>query len=101
YGDSVARALEFVGDPVVREYYVNDRGGQIDRFGASIAARMRGEPVPEDGYEGDYVADIGRSLDQEGIAPDDLESVARRGVALMVAGAEKPLERYGVVFDTW
>ena len=57
YGDSVARLLEFTGHPVVREYYLNDRGGQIDLFAESIAARMKGEPVPEGGYEGDYVVD--------------------------------------------
>src|SRR5262245_31934414 len=101
YGDSIARVLEFVGHPVTREYYVNDRGGQIDRFGASIAARMKGEPVPEDGYEGDYVAEIGKSLEREGIDPGDRESLARRGVALMVDAAKTTLDRYGVVFDIW
>ncbi|MGE5746174.1 MAG: arginine--tRNA ligase [Solirubrobacterales bacterium] len=100
-GDSVARVLEFVGHPVIREYYVNDRGGQIDRFAASIAARMKGEPIPEGGYEGDYVAEIGDSLEQEGVDAADLDAVARRGVALMLAAAEETLHRYRVVFDTW
>jgi arginyl-tRNA synthetase len=100
-GDSICRVLEFTGHPVVREYYVNDRGGQIDRFAASIAARMRGEAVPEGGYEGDYVVEIGGTLSQEGVDPGDLESVARRGVALMLASVEETLRRYGVVFDTW
>jgi arginyl-tRNA synthetase len=101
YGDAVARVLEFVGHPVDREYYINDRGGQIDRFAASIAARMRGEPVPEDGYEGDYVNEIAATLRDEGIHPGDLPAVGKRGVALMVAAAEETLRRYGVVFDTW
>jgi arginyl-tRNA synthetase len=101
YGDAVARVLEFVGHPVEREYYVNDRGGQIDRFAASIAARMTGDPVPEGGYEGEYVEEVARSLGQEGIEPGDLASVGRRGVALMVAAAEETLRRYGVVFETW
>jgi len=101
YGDAVARVLEFVGHPVEREYYVNDRGGQIDRFAASIAARMTGDPLPEGGYEGEYVEEVARSLEQEGIDPGDLASVGRRGVALMVAAAEETLRRYGVVFDTW
>ena len=101
YGDSVARALEFVGHPVTREYYVNDRGGQIDRFAESIAARMKGEPVPEDGYEGDYVAGIARELQQEGLDASDLDSLARRGVALMRAAIEETLHRYHVVYDTW
>ena len=100
-GDSIARVLEFAGHPVTREYYINDRGGQIDRFAASIAARMKGEPLPEDGYEGDYVTDLSKSLDQEGIDPDDLDAVGRRGIALMVAAAEETLRRYGVSFDVW
>jgi arginyl-tRNA synthetase len=100
-GDSIARVLEFAGHHVVREYYVNDRGGQIDRFAASIAARMKGEPVPEGGYEGDYVTELGRALEEEGVNPDDLDALGRRGVALMLAAAEETLRRYGVVFDTW
>jgi arginyl-tRNA synthetase len=101
YGDAVAKVLEFVGHPVEREYYVNDRGGQIERFAASIAARMRGEPVPEGGYEGEYLNQIAATLKEEGIDAGDLSSVGKRGVALMVVAAEETLKRYGVVFDTW
>ena len=101
YGDSVARLLEFTGHPVVREYYVNDRGGQIDRFAESIAARMKGEGVPEDGYEGEYVAELATRLEQEGLVPRDLDALARRGVSLMVEAVEETLRRYNVVFDTW
>jgi arginyl-tRNA synthetase len=101
YGDSVARLLEFAGHPVVREYYVNDRGGQIDAFAKSIAARMTGDPVPEDGYEGEYVAELAESLEQEGLGPDDLDALAQRGVSMMVETIEETLRRYNVVFDTW
>ncbi len=101
YGDSVARLLEFTGHPVVREYYLNDRGGQIDLFAESIAARMKGEPVPEGGYEGEYVAELATRLDQEGIDTGDLDSLARRGMALMIEQIEETLRRYNVVYDTW
>jgi arginyl-tRNA synthetase len=101
YGDAVARVLEFAGHPVEREYYINDRGGQIERFAASIAAHMKGEPVPEGGYEGEYVSEVAATLKEEGVDAGDLASVARRGVALMVAAAEETLKRYGVVYDTW
>jgi arginyl-tRNA synthetase len=101
YGDSVARLLEFAGHPVVREYYVNDRGGQIDAFAKSIAARMTGEPVPEDGYEGEYVSELAKSLEREGLASDDLDALARRGMSLMLETIEETLRRYNVVFDTW
>jgi arginyl-tRNA synthetase len=101
YGDSVARVLEFAGHPVEREYYVNDRGGQIDRFGASIAARMKGEPVPDDGYEGEYVTEIAASLEQEGIDATDLRALTKRGVSVMTDAIEETLRRYNVVYDTW
>ena len=53
YGDSLARLFAFAGHDVVREYYFNDAGAQIERFGLSLRARARGEPVPEDGYQGE------------------------------------------------
>jgi arginyl-tRNA synthetase len=101
YGDAVARLLEAVGHGVEREYYVNDSGSQIERFAASIAARMRGEPVPEDGYAGEYVADLAATLRDEGVDPADEDALARRGVALMRARIEDTLERFGVRFDGW
>ena len=101
YGDSIGRILEFIGDLVSREYYVNDIGGQIERFAGSIAARMRGESPPEDGYEGAYVSELGERLAAEGVSPDDSERLERRGPELMRADAEATLRRYGVEFDTW
>jgi arginyl-tRNA synthetase len=101
YGDSVARVLEFAGHPVTREFYLNDRGGQIDLFGASIAARMKGETAPEGGYVGEYVTEIARNLEQEGLEAGDLDALAGRGMALMRVAIEESLRRYNVVFDTW
>jgi arginyl-tRNA synthetase len=101
YGDSVARILEFTGHPVVREYYVNDRGGQIDLFAESIAARMKGEPIPEDGYAGEYVAELAKSLEEEGLDPTDLDALRQRGVSLMDEAIDETLRRYNVVYDTW
>ena len=101
YGDSVARLLEACGEAVEREYYVNDTGGQVDRFALSIAARMQGEKVPEDGYEGEYVRELTDRLSAEGARSDDLEELGRRGAELMRAEAEQTLRRYGVEFDNW
>jgi arginyl-tRNA synthetase len=101
YGDAVSRLLEFTGHPVTREYYVNDRGGQIESFAASIAARMKGEDVPEDGYAGEYVAELAKQLQEEKLGPDDLDALARRGVAQMLAAIEETLRRYNVAYDTW
>ena len=77
YGDALARILERAGNRVEREYYVNDAGSQVQRFGESIQARARGEEPPEDGYQGDYVRELAERI--EGAAEGDPEEVARRG----------------------
>jgi arginyl-tRNA synthetase len=101
YGDAVSRLLAAVGDEIEREYYVNDAGGQIDRFAASIAARMTGGEPPEEGYEGEYVADLAERIRAEGIDPGDSEGLGKRGVELMLEGVGETLERFGVHFDNW
>ena len=58
YGDALARILAHHGHTVSREYYFNDAGGQVRRFGESVRARALGEEVPEGGYQGDYVRDL-------------------------------------------
>jgi arginyl-tRNA synthetase len=97
YGDSLARILEFAGHDVQREYYVNDHGSQVRRFGESIQARARGEDPPEDGYQGDYVTELAQRL--EGAAELDVDELARRGVELMLSEVQATLERYRVTFD--
>jgi arginyl-tRNA synthetase len=102
YGDSLVRLLQAVGHEVGREYYVNDAGGQIDRFAASIAARMSGGELPEDGYEGGYVVELARRIAAEGIDPGDREALGRRGVELELEAVRATLERFGVEpYDTW
>jgi arginyl-tRNA synthetase len=87
YGDSVARLLSLAGNEVEREYYYNDAGGQMERFRASVEARRRGEPAPEDGYRGAYV--------------DELAARPGDPVASMVEQIEAALERFRVHVDTW
>jgi arginyl-tRNA synthetase len=101
YGDSLARLLEATGHEVEREYYVNDAGSQIGNFADSIAARMRGEEPPEDGYAGDYVGEIGERLRAEGVDPSDRETLEKRGIEEVLKEVEATLERFGVRFDTW
>ncbi len=101
YGDALVRLLEASGHEVEREYYVNDGGGQIERFAESIAARMTGAEIPEGGYEGEYVTELARRLTDEGVDPADLAAVGRRGVELELAAVRATLERFGVRFDTW
>jgi arginyl-tRNA synthetase len=87
YGDAVARLLAFAGHQVEREYYYNDAGRQIELFRASVEAHRRGEPVPEHGYTGDYVAEL----------------AAREGdpVEEMLGQIEATMERFRVHFDSW
>jgi arginyl-tRNA synthetase len=87
YGDCVGRLLEFGGHHVEREYYYNDAGAQIDRFRASVEAIRRGEPVPEDGYRGDYVA--------------DLAAAEGDPIPKMLASIERTMERFRIHFDSW
>ena len=91
YGDSLARILGFHGHAVEREYYVNDQGGQIDRFAESIRARARGQEPPEDGYKGAYVIELARRIEgADGLEPDEL---ARLGVVSMVEEIQATLDR--------
>jgi arginyl-tRNA synthetase len=101
YGDAVVRLLEAAGHEVGREYYVNDAGGQVERFALSIAARMTGGEPPEDGYSGEYVAGLAEEIGAEGIDPADTEAIGVRAVELVLERVRATLERFGVRFDTW
>lgn len=75
-GDALGRLLSTQGADVVREYYFNDHGAQIDRFASSLIAAAKGEPTPEDGYAGAYINDIAAQIVQK--APDALSLPAPR-----------------------
>jgi arginyl-tRNA synthetase len=112
-GDVLASLLDWAGYRVSREFYVNDAGGQIERFGRSVEARFlqllgRDVPVPEDGYHGDYVRELAaRILEREGAGLADLpeaerlERFMRLGRDEMLAEQKATLERFGVHFDAW
>ena len=112
-GDALARILEAAGETVEREYYFNDAGRQMDLFAASVEARYlqalgRDATMPEDGYLGDYLADLAREIVAEhGDAFADLpleEREARllaEGSTKILAGIEHTLERFGVHFDVY
>ena len=106
-GDALARILEASGAAVVREYYFNDHGAQIDRFARSLLARAHGEPTPEDGYPGGYMDEIAARV--VAAAPDvldlprpDAQEVFRReGVSAMFEEIRSTLAGFGVTFDVY
>ncbi|MFE7630621.1 arginine--tRNA ligase [Kocuria sp. NPDC057446] len=104
-GDSLARVLEAQGADVVREYYFNDAGAQIDRFARSLLARALGEPAPEDGYGGEYITDIAARIVAEnpGVLEtgDPQEAFRAAGVELMFAEIKSSLHDFGVDFDVY
>ncbi|MFM1917981.1 MAG: hypothetical protein RJB01_1496 [Actinomycetota bacterium] len=61
-GDAIARVLAAAGAEVEREFYINDRGVQMDKFGASVMAAANGQPIPEDGYHGGYIVDLAAEI---------------------------------------
>ncbi|WP_329001910.1 arginine--tRNA ligase [Kribbella sp. NBC_00709] len=106
-GDALARVLAAAGASVSREFYINDRGAQMDKFGASLKAAAHGEPIPEDGYHGEYILDLAKQIVAEvpGITelPDDEQQVAFReaGYERQLKEQQSQLEHFRTKFDVW
>lgn len=106
-GDAIARVLEAAGAKVAREFYINDRGNQMNLFGASIEAAALGQPIPEDGYQGAYIADLAAEVVQHhpGILelPAAERTVAFReaGYAIQLKQQQDQLDGFNTHFDVW
>ena len=106
-GDALSRLLRATGASVMTEYYFNDAGSQIDRFARSLLAAARGEPIPDEGYGGTYIADIAAAVvAKRPDAPTLPEPQAREvfraeGVALMFDEIKSSLAEFGVTFDVY
>jgi len=106
-GDALHRIFAAEGAEVTSEYYINDAGNQLDRFGRSLLAAARGEPTPEEGYSGEYVQDVARIIVEAdpGVLDksdeDALPIFREEGVRLMLDRIRASLERFGVHFDVW
>jgi arginyl-tRNA synthetase len=94
YGDSLARILERNGYEPHREFYLNDRGVQMQLFAQSLEARKQGRPVPDQGYQGEYVTEWAAEM------PDDADPL-EWGYERVKNDVADTLERIGVHFDTW
>ena len=106
-GDALARVLAAAGASVSREFYINDRGNQMDKFGASLQAAAHGQPIPEDGYHGEYILDLAKRIVDEvpGITelPEDEQLVAFReaGYERQLKEQQDQLEHFRTKFDVW
>ena len=106
-GDALGRLLTTQGADVVREYYFNDHGAQIDRFANSLIAAAKGEAAPADGYAGTYITDIAAQVLRK--APDALslpepemrETFREIGVDLMFTHIKESLHEFGTDFDVY
>jgi arginyl-tRNA synthetase len=106
-GDLLCRVLEATGQKVTREYYFNDSGGQVERLGQSVLALSKGQEVPDDGYHGEYVGEIGKELpaevakQAEGDGSKASWIVGAWASEQIRAGIERSLVNLGVRFDVW
>jgi len=106
-GDALGRVLSAAGADVSREFYINDRGNQMDLFGASLEAAALGKPIPEDGYQGNYILDLAQEVVAANAGIKELPEPGRliefreRGYQLQLSQQKKVLDTFGTHFDTW
>jgi arginyl-tRNA synthetase len=106
-GDSLGRVLSAAGAEVSREFYINDRGNQMDLFGQSLFAAAQNKPIPENGYHGEYIGDLAKQIVKENpslskLTGDDAMAAFRdAGYKLQIEQQRQVLDNFGTHFDTW
>ena len=106
-GRSLGRVLSAAGADVKREFYINDRGNQMDLFGASVEAAALGNPIPEDGYKGAYIADLAKEVVASNASIASLPEGERHpafreaAYALQLKDQQRVLDTFGTHFDVW
>ena len=106
-GDALGRVLSAAGAEVTREFYINDRGNQMDLFGASVEAAAIGNPIPENGYQGEYILDLAKEIITTNPTlaslPDASRQIAFREAAyyLQLKDQQRVLDNFGTHFDIW
>ena len=106
-GDALGRVLAAAGAKVVREFYVNDRGVQMDKFGASLQAVALAQARPEDGYHGAYIAELATEVIakspkiMELSGDEQLSAFRDLGYELQLAQQKEVLDKFGTHFDVW
>ena len=106
-GDALGRVLSAAGAQVTREFYINDRGNQMDLFGQSVEAVAFGLPVPENGYQGDYIKDLATQVVAQDPElknlPTDERWIGFREAAyrLQLKDQQRVLADFNTHFDVW
>jgi arginyl-tRNA synthetase len=106
-GDSLGRVLAAAGAQVTREFYINDRGNQMDLFGKSVEAAALGQPIPEDGYQGGYISDLADAVLKENPKIKELaaetrhESFREAAYKVQLAQQQGVLDTFKTHFDVW
>ncbi len=106
-GDSLGRVLSAAGAQVTREFYINDRGNQMDLFGKSVEAAALGQPIPEDGYQGGYINDLADVVVRENPGIKELaedtrhESFREAAYKVQLAQQQGVLDTFKTHFDVW
>jgi arginyl-tRNA synthetase len=106
-GDALGRVLSAAGAQVTREFYINDRGNQMELFGQSVEAAALGLPIPEDGYQGGYISDLAAQVVKENPEITKLDGHVRQeafreaAYKVQLAQQQGVLNTFNTHFDIW
>jgi arginyl-tRNA synthetase len=106
-GDALGRVLTAAGAQVTREFYINDRGNQMDLFGQSVEAVALGQPVPDNGYQGDYIKDLAVEVVKENAGIKELATAERTeafreaAYKVQLKDQQRVLDVFNTHFDVW
>lgn len=106
-GDSISRVLRAAGAEVTNEYYINDAGAQMEKFGRSVLAAALEQPAPEDAYPGEYIQELGKKVREEipnlaELEPEEALPLAQEAAyQLQLAEIKRSLENFNVHFDVY
>ena len=100
-GDALGRVLSAAGAAVTREFYINDRGRQMDLFGQSVQAAATGQPIPEDGYQGNYITDLAKEVVATNPKIATSEEFREAAYKVQLAQQQRVLETFHTTFDVW
>ena len=100
-GDALGRVLSAAGATVTREFYINDRGRQMDLFGQSVQAAAQGTPIPEDGYQGEYIKDLAVEVVAANPGISTSEEFREAAYKVQLAQQQRVLDTFNTHFDIW